>query len=225
MKKIFVVLAVALLAPIAVVRAETVDGTTASPVTAKPAVVKLEERVKKVEQKAEDKKAKIADKLEAKQDKIDGKASTTKERIEKKIEVKKEANKVKALELAKRAERKITAAIQRIELLANRVTDRLNILADKGVVKADTKKEVEAKLAEAKTLIADAKDSASKISVSADAAIASSSPKEALKDTKEAAKKAEDAVKEAHAKVVEAVTLIKASGEKNAENATTTPNK
>lgn len=216
MKKISIVLAIALLAPIAIVRAEA---TTTSSEDQKPVLMQLREKINKVE-----------DKAAAKKDTIDERASTTKnklgsevEKLDKKNDAKKEAGKTKALVLARKTETKINAAISRIELLANRTQERLNILSNKGVVKAETKIQVETKLADAKILLTDAKIFSAQILDSADAAIASSSPKQALNATKIIAKEAEDKIKAAHAKVVEAVSMIKASVEKETTSATTTP--
>jgi hypothetical protein len=224
MKKIYILLAIVLLAPFAIVSAEGTKATT-SPSSVKPALMRLEDRIKKVENKVDVKKAGA----DAKVKKIEEKASTTKDRIEnkidkvdKKIEVKKEANKVKAVELAKRAERKINAAITRLEVLSGRISDRLNILADKGVVKPEAKTTVTAILTDANNLIGDARAFSATIGTETDKALASSTPKEAFKSAQEIGKSAEDKAKAAHAKLVDALTAMKASIEKETKNATTT---
>lgn len=237
MKKISIALAIMLLAPIAIVRAETTDGNTVRAEADKPILIRMEDRINKVENKIEIRKGQIDSKVKAVMERteeqkanIDEKASTTKARIEnkiekteKRIEVRKEANKTKALELVLRAEKKMFAAISRIEILATRVADRLNILEDKGIIKTETKTQIETKLTEARVLLSDAKAFTAKINESANSAIASSTPKEALKETKDLAKIAEEKVKAAHAKVVDAVTMIKASLDREAKSATTTP--
>ena len=122
MKKISIILAIALLAPIAIVKAETTEGATVTGAVQKPLIMRAEDRVNKVEERVEQRKEnidakvkKIEEKTEAKKAKIDERASSTKERIENKAEKIAQIRAEVDFEINVEAEREVTKILKMLD--------------------------------------------------------------------------------------------------------------